>query len=111
MSDNNQDKSFSLTYSHCTKATPGELDRYPFSEYEHRTVRAIMYRVRWDDLLDNEPDDFRVEVDGKFAGEGDTKEDAVHDARYRLMDRSRQEAYKTAMSKQALESVQQGITQ
>lgn len=87
-----QDKTFDLTYAHCTRYTAGQPDRDPFSSYEFRVVRAKMFRVAPDRLLGETEDSFELERDGQVIGWGDTKQDAIHDARYRLMDRSRTEA-------------------
>lgn len=85
------DHTFPITYAHCTKATAGQPDRYPFTEYEFRTVDALMYRDHGNPIFGLE-DDFFVEVDGKRLPSGDTKEDAVGMARYWLMHYSREAA-------------------
>ena len=79
---------FELTYAHCTKYTPGELDVAPYSEYAFRTVYAEMFR-----LVDRSKEEyFRIEVDGRVFGEGETKIDAAGDAQYWLMNASRNSA-------------------
>lgn len=89
-----EDKSFDLTYVHCTRATPGELDKVPHTSYVFRIVRAKMFRVPGNSAVPE--DTFELEVDGKVIGYGDTKEEALGIARYRLMADSREAAYAAA---------------
>lgn len=80
---------FPIDYVHCVRAVPGKPDRAPFTQYVWRTADALMYRLPADPMLGETEDTFRVDVDGKPVGYGDTKTDAIGDARYRLMDASR----------------------
>lgn len=85
-----------LTYAHCTHATAGKGDVAPFTRYETRSVEFVMYRVGPHPMIQDDEDSFDVEVDGEIVGSGDTKEEAIGDARYRLMDKSRSAAYAAA---------------
>jgi len=85
-----------LTYSHCIKATRGQLDRYPHTDYVRKTVDAKMWRYPAAIEIGETADTFAVEVNGQLFESGDTKEDAIHEACYWLMNNSRQEAYARA---------------
>jgi hypothetical protein len=82
-----------IGYSHCTHATPGQLDRYPFTRYEERQVEATLFRVHATYELE---ESFSVIVNGRAIGYGDTKREAIEDAQYRLMAESRAAAYRKA---------------
>jgi len=86
---NNQHDAAGLTYAHCTKATPGKPDTAPNTAYVLCSVPFTMYRVGTNPLIAGDADTFDVEVNGAVIGSGDTKDDALADARYRLMDTSR----------------------
>jgi hypothetical protein len=81
-----------IGYSHCTHATPGQLDRYPFTRYEERHVEVALFRVHGDPTYELE-ESFSVVVNGRAIGYGDTKREAIHDAQYQLMAESRAAAY------------------
>jgi hypothetical protein len=82
---------FPLSYVHCVKYNPNELDRAPHSAYEWREVPAVMYRLAANPLLGLD-ESFEVRVNGVGVGWGDSKEDAIGEAKYNLMNSSRKSA-------------------
>ena len=91
-----------ITYAHCVKFTPGQLDRYPHSAYETREIDVQVWRLP---AIPECPwENFHVKtLDGVFLGEGDDITDAVSEAKYRLMDQSREAAKKLSASAQGME--------
>ncbi len=73
-----------LKYAHCIKFTTGQLDRYPYSEYENRAVEVSVEQINY-----GSSDEFLVIKDKTLIGEGDTLKDALNHASYTLMDRTR----------------------
>lgn len=78
-------------YAHCTKATPGQLDRQPWYQYENRavTLQSEQVRCEYGDVPEME-----VKVtteDGKVWASETTEHDAVQVVLYRLMVASRLE--------------------
>jgi len=81
---------YPLQYSHCIKATPGQPDRSPYTQYETRSVDVLIQRLSDDSSDDSSDDDtFVVTRNGEQLGWGECKADAIFDAVYNLMDRSR----------------------
>lgn len=81
---------FPIHYAYCTKYTPGELDRHPFSSYEMREQMATIELV-WSEALGNE---WRVSTGDRALACEDTIPEAVAMAAYKLMDESRELASK-----------------
>lgn len=78
-------------YSHCVKATPGQLDREPWYAYEKRAITLESELVP----LDEGQADVEVRVqteDGKVWATEITEHDATQVVLYRLMADSRQAA-------------------
>lgn len=87
-------KTFPLSYAHCTKYTTGQLDREPHSAYETRSVNVTLWRISGNpDGMGIDEDTFHVrDESGNVIGCDFSKEDAIHDALYRLMADSRKQA-------------------
>jgi hypothetical protein len=85
-----------ITYSHCVKYTPGQLDRAPFSAYIMKTVEIDLYRCSGDSTDPQEW--FKIKIDGQFLSSGDTIDDAIFEAQYRLMACSRDVAVGMAVA-------------
>jgi hypothetical protein len=78
-----------ISYSHCVHATPGKLDRPPFTRYERRELPCLLFLCPG--FAPGVDDEYRADAGG-LSGYGDTPEDAMGDLAYRLMDRSRCDA-------------------
>ena len=78
-----------LTYSHCIKFTHGQLDRFPFSEYENRSVDFVI--KRWPVDEHNDREEYQIIVAGKAVSgcHTDLKE-AIAEASYAMMQGSRE---------------------
>lgn len=79
-----------LRYAHCVKFTIGQLDREPWSQYE---LREIEVNTAWCAGWDGEAD-WWVLYQGTKIGFGETEEEALYDAAYRLMENSRNQLSK-----------------
>ena len=85
-----------LTYSHCIKFTFGQLDRYPWSEYERRTVDCAV-KV-WPEDLENDKEEYQIIVNGMPVSSAQPNlEMAINDASYNLMSMSRERARQAAI--------------
>ena len=82
-----------IAYAHCTFATPGQLDREPFTRYELATIDVTLTFLKADGFT---PDWYHVTLGGVVIGDGESCEDALGEARYGLMCRSRDRAYREA---------------
>lgn len=60
-----------ITYAHCIKATPGELDRSPHYQYELRDASVTIKAT----LQDGE--DWTVEHQGQVIADADTRDVAL----------------------------------
>jgi hypothetical protein len=78
------DKSFPLTYCHQVAPSSVRLN------YQFRDVRCVMLRHAPNKMLSEAADTFTIRRADtmEWLGEGDTKEDAAGEARYRLMKQS-----------------------
>ena len=76
-----------IQYSHCTKFTPGQLDRDPFSQYESRSVNVRLS----EECFEGEAF-YRVRIGDRILATGETAEEAIANAQYRLMSESREKA-------------------
>ena len=84
---------FSIQYSHCTNAQPQRPDVAPFTRYELRTADGLkMYRVAPIAEIRDDVETFEVVRDGVVIGDGETKAEAINDARWFLMNESRDAA-------------------
>ncbi len=82
-----------IRYAHCTKATPGQLDRHPYCLYEVKEVSAEM--TIWRNPDDNE-DEWIVRHEGKIIANESLMASAIGSASYWLMCQSRIEAERKA---------------
>ena len=87
-------KAFPITYAHCVKYTPGQLDREPHSAYETRSVTVSLWRIPGERQgVASDDDYFHVKDEhGNIIGHEDTKEGAIFTAQYNLMNDSRKQA-------------------
>ena len=91
-----------ITYAHCVKFTHGQLDRYPHSAYEMRSVEVTVWYLPATPECDF--DAYHVkDSTGRLIGDEESIEFAIFDAQYRLMDQSREAAKKLSASAQGME--------
>lgn len=81
-----------LKYAHCTKATFGQLDRAPFSQYVFREIEVTLWKHAPDPINGFPDDHYTIDLNGEPLAYGDTISDCCHDAKYRLMAISRDAA-------------------
>lgn len=98
-----------IQYSHCVKYTHGKPDRYPFSEYVWKTEDVTIWKHRPDPMRGFPEEHFTSALNNAPFGYGDTLDDVIGNARYRLMDLSRTIAEEQSRLSQLVDAAEESL--